>query len=77
MRNPYFFGLGNGPISIDRRNAIDDIAQGWDAELVCFNDPASGPRYWMQCPDRGSPSNEVTASEVIQHLRDANLWPPS
>ena len=71
----YFFGLGSGKVRRKTAKKINKIAGKHDACIVCYDDPARGPRYWMACPNRGSPFDKATEEAVLADLEKAGLWP--
>ncbi|MCY3933533.1 MAG: hypothetical protein OXH70_17625 [Acidobacteria bacterium] len=70
----HFFGLGSGRVPDHVAVAVDAVAKRHDAHLVRYQDPASGPRYWFACPNRGAPFDGATAAAVLTDLESAGLW---
>jgi len=73
----HFFGLGAGRVPSVVMTAVDRIAGQHDARIVRYDDPASGWRFWMACPNRGAPFDGATSRAVMTDLESAGLWPPT
>ena len=66
----YFFGLGNGEVKRKVFERADKIARRYDAHLICYDDPAAGPRYWFSGPNLGAPFDKAMADGVAEAISD-------
>lgn len=70
----FYFGLWNGPVSDAWSEAAGDVAGRHDAHVIPYQDPATGPRGWFGCRNRGAPFDQATARAVLDDLVTAGLW---
>ena len=75
MGGPYFFGLYDGAISTETAARVRAVLKPLAVELVAYDDPASGPRGWLQCRNLGHPFDRARETRALEALRAAGLWP--
>lgn len=71
-----YCGLFNGLVKQDYCDKANAIAGKYDYHIVCYDDPARGPRGWFAGPNLGSPFDAANSKAVLDDLEAAGLWPP-
>ena len=69
----YLFGVGEGKVSKKTFKKASKIASEWDAYMMCYDDPADGPRYWFAGPNLGSPFDRAMSQGVAESLREVGM----
>lgn len=71
----FCFFSGQGRFTKANAKKIDRVAQQCGADLVTYQDPGSGPKYWFAADNRGDPFDRQLVDEVREALKTAGLWP--
>lgn len=71
----YFFGLFNGAVSEKTAKRVREVLDPTGAEMVTYDDPASGPRGWLRCENLGAPFDRQCELRALAALGKAGLWP--
>ncbi len=70
----FFHNCGNGEVSRKLESAIHKAIKRTDSTFVyTTSTPGSGPRWWFEAPNRGSPFDAREAADVSARLKAAGL----
>lgn len=72
---PHHSHLFRGKISATRERKIDKVLKPFDAHVVTYSDPGSGPRGWVDSPNRGFPFDRDREVAMTDALKAAGLYP--